>query len=222
MRIFERIISIPLSLYVCLRLLPFKQAIILPIIVRYNCKLKSLKGYVVLSSKTIKPNMLSIGFGKVGVFDKRYSRTILEINGKMIVHGKATFGHGSKICILREGILEIGNQFSNTAECTIICEKKITIGDRALVSWNTLIMDTDFHECIHLDTNTIPPKTKEIIIGSQVWIGTRSVILKGSYIPDGCIIGAASVVNKIFNDNNCLLAGNPATIRKREITLNIS
>ena len=216
---FEIIISIPLSLYVCLRLLPFKQAIKIPILVRYNCKLISLKGSVVLSSKAIKPKMLSIGFGKVGVFDKRYSRTILEINGKMIVHGKAIFGHGSKICILKDGILEIGNHFSNTAECTIICEKRINIGDDALVSWNTLVMDTDFHESIDLVTNTTPPKTKEIIIGRHVWIGTRSMILKGSFIPDGCIIGASSVVNKKYNEDNCLIAGNPAIIKKKNITL---
>lgn len=80
-------------------------------------------------------------------------------------------------------------------------------------------MDTNFHENIDLATNTTSPKNKENIIGRHVWIGTRSMILKGSYIPDGCIIGASSVVNKKYNEDNSLIAENPTIIKKKNITL---
>lgn len=36
--------------------------------------------------------------------------------------------------------------------------------------------------------------TSEVKIGSNVWIGAGTVILKGTTIEDNCIIGAGSVV----------------------------
>ena len=44
--IIERLLSIPKSLYVSYRLFPIKDAIKLPVLVRYNCSLLSLQGLV--------------------------------------------------------------------------------------------------------------------------------------------------------------------------------
>lgn len=213
---FEKIISLPKSLYVCLRLLPFRQAIKLPIYVRYNTKLSSLKGSVIL--KECKRGLIQIGFYYVGVFDKKYSRSILEISGIMEIEGRAEFGQGTKICIGKKGHLILGHNFCNTAELTVICFDKIEFKKNVLISWNTLIMDTDFHNVRSTNTGKIGVKQKTIFIGNNVWIGTRAVLLKGVYIPDGCIIGANAVVNKSFSEENCLIAGNPAIICKKEIT----
>jgi len=163
--------------------------------------------------------MLQIGFGRVGVFDKRYERTMIEINGIVLLKGKVTMGHGSRVCVTDNAELHIGRDFCNTAMGTIICAKKITIGDNVLTSWNTLIMDTDWHNVIDLNTGCQQPKSKEIHIGNNVWLGTRSVILKGSTIPDGCIVGANAVVTKAFTNENTLIAGNPAKERKQGVTL---
>ena len=76
MSLLELILSIPKSLYVSLRLMPLKYALKLPIFVRYNCKIISLKGKVEVDKSAIKTKILSIGFGSVGVFDKTYERSI--------------------------------------------------------------------------------------------------------------------------------------------------
>ena len=55
-------------------------------------------------------------------------------------------------------------------------------------------------------------------IGNEVWICCDSTILKGSSIPDGSIIGAKSLVNKKFGKTNCLYAGNPASLKKENIS----
>lgn len=47
-RIIECVLSIPKSLYVNFQMLPISQALKMPIIVRYNVILKSLKGRVIL------------------------------------------------------------------------------------------------------------------------------------------------------------------------------
>ena len=45
-KIIEYVISLPKSIYVSFRLLPFKDAVRIPMFVRYNCSLLSLKGSV--------------------------------------------------------------------------------------------------------------------------------------------------------------------------------
>ena len=56
---------------------------------------------------------------------------------------------------------------------------------------------------------------KETIIGNDVWIGIRAVILPGVKIGDGAVIGAGSIVTKDVGPYE-IWAGNPARlIRKR-------
>lgn len=44
-------------------------------------------------------------------------------------------------------------------------------------------------------------------------------ILKGSVIPKGCIVAANAVITKSFENENALLAGNPAIEKKHGVTL---
>ena len=165
--------------------------------------------------------MLSIGFGRVGVFDKKYSRSILEINGTIHLEGsgKCSFGHGCRLCVGKKANLYIGEAFSNTAEMTIVCMDEIHIGHHVTTSWNTLIMDTDFHATQNTITKEWHPFQSPIYLGNNVWICTRAVILKGSKIPNGCIVGANAVVTGKYEVENALIAGNPSTIKKEHITM---
>lgn len=162
--------------------------------------------------------MVKIGFNKVGVYDIKYERSILEINGVMTFKGCATFGQGARICILKSGNILIGNNFLNTAAMTIICDRSIVFGDNVLISWNTLIMDTDFHQVLDVSTGVMYACSKDITIGDNVWIGTRTVVLKGTQIQDGCIVGAMSLLNKKYMSSNSLITGNPAKVKKTDIT----
>jgi maltose O-acetyltransferase len=55
-----------------------------------------------------------------------------------------------------------------------------------------------------------------VIIGDNVWIGERAIILKGVNIGDNAIVAAGSVVTKSI-PNNSLVAGNPAKIIKQNL-----
>jgi len=102
---------------------------------------------------------------------------------------------------------------------TIYSFKKIVIGNNTSIGANTKIFDSDFHP---IDPNirlTDPDnkeftKMKDTIIGNNVFIGCNCLILKGVHIGDNSVIGAGSVVTKDV-PNNCIAAGNPATIVKR-------
>lgn len=214
----EYIASIPKSYFVSFRLCPILLAWKMPIMVRYNCKLKDLSGVVNLSVPYVSPGLVKIGFGDVGIFDKKSERNIIEVAGEIEVKGNVFLGHGSRISVGRCGKLNFGKNFINTARMTVICDNNISFGDCVLVSWDTMIVDTDFHSTIDVSTQVKSAISKPVIIGNNVWIGMRSVILKGCIIPNGAIIGAMSLVNKEFREPNCLIAGNPASIKKVGIT----
>ena len=54
---------------------------------------------------------------------------------------------------------------------------------------------------------------KPVIIGSDVWIGARSIILPGVTIGEGSVIAAGSVVTKSV-DKYSVVGGNPAKLIK--------
>ena len=57
---------------------------------------------------------------------------------------------------------------------------------------------------------------RPIVIGNDVWIGARVIILPGVHVGDGSVIGAGSVVTKDVEPFS-IVAGNPAKlIRERE------
>lgn len=66
----------------------------------------------------------------------------------------------------------------------------------------------------NLGNNEFPPY-KTTIIGNDVWIGNRALILQGVTIGDGAVVGAGAVVTKDVEPYT-IVAGNPAKpIRKR-------
>ena len=77
---------------------------------------------------------------------------------------------GSRIA--NSGVLSFGDRFSISANSSIICTDKITFGDDVLISWDSLIMDTDFHSIFDADThekvNPSSPIYIEIILGYAV------------------------------------------------------
>ena len=162
----EYILSIPKSIYVCLRLFRFKDAIRLPMLVRYNCRLYSLKGRIHIEGSKVYCGMFRVGFAVVGIFDKKYSPAILKINGQLTLKGKVTCGQGSRICIGPYGHLTIGEGYLNSAEGAILCYDSITIGKDVLVSWNTTIMDTDFHPVEDLNIGKQTPITGDLSFAS--------------------------------------------------------
>lgn len=206
-------LSLPKSLYFNLKYFPLRKAIRLPILISHRVWLMKTAGKVILPE--YKTERIKIGFGEVGIFDKHRSRSIWQVSGTIEFKGKAKIGHGSKISV--SGKLVIGNDFCITAESSIVAQKEISFGNNVLVSWDALIMDTDFHDIFdkggrHLNA------PMPINISDNVWIGCRTLILKGTHIADGVVVAAASTVTKSINESNAVIAGSPATVVKEKIS----
>lgn len=217
---FVKLLSIPKSIYVSVKLLGWggvKYALKLPIFVRYNCVLNCLDGKVIVKKTPITPKMLSIGFSSTGIFDKKYSRTILEIAGLIELEGPVCFGQGTRLSVGKTGTLSLGAGFSSTVESTFVCVNKMHMGVGTAIGWSAMVMDTDWHSVMNTETGELYQAAGEVYIGDYCWIGTRSLVLKNTLIPNGCILAANSTANKKYNTPNTLLAGTPAIEKKHNV-----
>lgn len=191
---------------------PFKTAIHFPVLVSKNTSLSVLHGSVTVSGN-ISFGMIKIGFGTVGLFDHAKERTIFVNSSKGDLHfgGSARLGPGCRL--LNNGNMSLGSNFCITGRSTIICQDSITIDKDVLLSWDILLMDTDYHSMV-IDDN-VKSKTAPVSIGKKVWIGARATILKGSEIPDNSVVGAAAVVSgKKITNEGFVLCGVPAQVIK--------
>ena len=55
---------------------------------------------------------------------------------------------------------------------------------------------------------------KPVFIGKNIFIGANSIILPGTILDEGCYVAAGAVVSGKF-EKNCLIAGNPAKVKRR-------
>lgn len=57
-----------------------------------------------------------------------------------------------------------------------------------------------------------------VSLGDHVWLGHGTSVLKNSRIPAGTVVGAGAVfVGSRLKEENCVVAGNPATVVKRDV-----
>lgn len=197
---------------------PLKTAIRLPVFIYKRSKILKRKGKIIIEHP-IKTGMLKLGPYGLGTQDCLYSRTIWEVTGTLIIRGEANIGRGSKISIGKEGILTLGNKFTISGNTELICQKEITFGDNCLLSWEILMMDTDFHHILNEKGEKINPP-KPIKIGNHVWIGCRNTILKGVSIADNTIIAANSTLTHSIINPNCVIGGNGNNIQILKTNIN--
>jgi acetyltransferase-like isoleucine patch superfamily enzyme len=107
------------------------------------------------------------------------------------------------------GHLSIGDQ-SGMSHATIVCLKRIDIGRGVMIGGGAMIVDSDFH-ALPLGPETFgkAPVTLPVTIEDDVFIGARTMILKGVTIGRGAVVGAASVVTASIPAYE-VWAGNPA------------
>lgn len=203
------------TLYFNFKSFKFYIACKVPVFVNRKVVLKNIKGTIYLP-QNIYAGIIKVGYGDVGIFDKQRSRTIWEVPGAIHFKGKADIGHGSKICVGKSGVLMLGKNFSITAESSIVCFHKISFGNACLLSWDVLMMDTDFHK-VYSEQDILLNPDEEINIGNHVWIGAKCTVLKGSEIADNCMIAANSLITGKLTQPQCIYGGQPAKILKENV-----
>jgi acetyltransferase-like isoleucine patch superfamily enzyme len=148
-----------------------------------------------------RDSKISIGSGSLLI--SRSSRTELGISHRVILR------------TLRPGAtIRIGSDVGISG-ASICAATSIAIGNRVLLGADVVVADTDFHPA-----DTVPrryaslpePRPEDgITIEDDVFVGARSIVLKGSVIGEGSVIGAGSVVTGEV-PRGVVAAGNPCRV----------
>jgi acetyltransferase-like isoleucine patch superfamily enzyme len=117
------------------------------------------------------------------------------------------------ICADDGASVKIGHNVGLSSAC-VWAHESIQIGNNVKVGGDTIILDSDAHSMdfmIRRDSilDMESKINKPIVIGDDVLIGTRCIILKGCHIGNRSVIGSGSIVTKDIPPNE-IWAGNPA------------
>ncbi len=164
------------------------------------------------------------------VFHKTYSIDNQNSIDSIKIEDNNEFNDGFHIRCFKNGRVEIGNYNWMSLRTQIVSAKLVKIGNYCIMGRDVYISDTNEHpispeqrlKCTkdywnmkNVDRYTLV-ESDPVIIGDNVWIGERAIILKGVNIGDNAIVAAGSVVTKSI-PNNSLVAGNPAKIIKQNL-----
>ncbi|MBV9758771.1 MAG: hypothetical protein JO047_17135 [Alphaproteobacteria bacterium] len=72
------------------------------------------------------------------------------------------------------------------------------------------------HSILDAASGTRVNPARDVSLGDRVWVGQRSMILKGVTIGHDAIIGAGAVVTRSV-PAHCIAAGNPARVVRRGV-----
>lgn len=123
--------------------------------------------------------------------------------GKLEIFDSCTFGRNINMASTHGMNITIGRDCMFSHDIWVLC------GDAHI------IFDSITRQPIN-SQGRLPANKKEIKIGEHVWVGLRTVILNGTEVGNGSVIGAGSFVKKSYT-NNCIVAGNPARVIRRNI-----
>ena len=139
---------------------------------------------------------------------------------------KSVFQRGSGIGFPE--IIDIGDNFllGHNALITAGHSEGIFIGDYVQIARGTFLHASNHN----IDDINIPimqqgtssakidfnNKIYSIVIKDDVWIGSKCILLSGTYLEKGCVVSAGSVVSGKF-DPYSVIAGNPARVIKKRI-----
>lgn len=128
---------------------------------------------------------------------------------------------GNNVNIERNAIFGPQLEIDDNSGIGINCEVygPVTIGKNVMMGPEVIIY-TSGHKHDRTDIPMIEQgsdEAKRVIVGDDVWIGRRAMIMPGVTIGNGCIIGAGAVVTKDIPDYS-IAGGVPAKVLKNRKT----
>ena len=204
------------TLYFNFHYLPFREAMYLPVFLSRNAKLRCMKGSIEICGSR-RPGMIRLGAAEIGIYDMKHNRPVWENAGKVVFKGDAVIKYGAKIIVGEAGTLKVGKNFRISSGSSVICYQSVEVGDDCRISWDSQIIDTDFHRVYDLESNHINPN-KDVKLGNNCWIGNHCLVQKGTRLADMVVLSSNSMINKIIDCSNVILAGSPAKVIRDSIT----
>lgn len=144
-------------------------------------------------SKTILYKLLFRNMFRVNIAKSYLSLTLSIIDGVFTIGANVKNKSNMNVSI-NNGHLCVGDNVFFNNYVSLNCRKKIFIGNNCLFGENVYIYD---HNHKFKQTGLIRNQgfsLGEVVIGSNVWIGSNTVILPNTFIGDNVVIAAGSIV----------------------------
>lgn len=206
------------TLRVNFALLPFEQAVKLPIVVLGKLKIDSLKGKVTLDCP--------IKFGTV-IIGKCMDNMPIEVNptrlfvgGTLIFKGHCIINHSAMVIVWPGSEMIIGDYAVICSGVVLKSASRIVIGDYTRITSGGFVMDTNVHAIKDGVTGKVKRTFRPIEIGKCCWLAMNTSVTAGAKIPDYSISTRYAVLNRDYTESGeigCLLAGSPAKIIRSNI-----
>lgn len=139
------------------------------------------------------------------------------IFGNRFLPGKSlTFRKGFSLIIEDSGKVKIGKNCFFNNYCSLASKYSIEIGDFTIFGENVKVYDHNHN----FGDKVLPIRdqgftSSPIIIGSNCWIASNVIVLKGVKIGDHCVIGAGCVVYKDVPSGTVMLNKQSYIYKKR-------
>jgi len=114
-------------------------------------------------------------------------------------------------------VVRIGDRCDAKGVKIVAWDKSVLIGSDCLFAKGVEIRSSDIHSVFDRRTGHRLNEPEEVTVGNHVWVAAEVVILKGSRIEAGSIVGTRSVVTGGFDKPNSLIVGNPARLVRSNI-----
>ncbi|MBT9097488.1 acyltransferase [Methylovulum psychrotolerans] len=181
---------------------------------RYN------KGQSVLRDDSVielrgADNTVDIGDNVKG----RLSVSVIGNNNKIIIADNVFMISCLQIAIRLNGsTITIGPDctFQGLVRLSSHEASSITIGADCMFSSDITASTSDVHAIFDADNVRINP-AQPIVIGDHVWVGNGVKLLKGATVGSGSVIGMSSLVTRGQYPENCIIAGTPARVVRKDI-----
>lgn len=213
---FRPKINLIKTLYINFRSLPIGIAIKMPILIYGKIRIRSLRGKIVFNVHA-KFGMIRIGTPIVGAV-LNFNKTTICNDGEIVINGRVFINNGVELNVCG-GKLFLGNESMIGDNVRVICSNTILIGDGTRIAHESQLIDTNFHFLVNVDKRIVGDRSGMIFIGDWCWIGNKTTITKGTYLPNRIIVGSNSLLNKEYKEvqEYSIIAGIPAKFIKKGI-----
>lgn len=131
------------------------------------------------------------------------SNFIVRNRAIFIANNRHELSYENTICV-DYGAKFVAGYFFTGVGANVICHSDIEIGNNVMLGRDVCIFDSDYHSIYNAEFDFINPD-KKVLIGDNVWIGAKSMVLKGSVIGNNAIIGANSMVTGEIEEDRCYI-----------------
>lgn len=141
-------------------------------------------------------------------------------NHRISIGRDCHFGKGSVIWFEdHHGCLTVGEGSGFGSVHIAVTEpySSVTIGRDCMFSSDIDVRTGDSHSIVDLHSGTRTNYAKDVTIGDHVWVGAHCIILKGVTVRENSVVATGSLLTQSFLEPNVVIAGNPASIIRRDV-----